>query len=538
MDSVATQPKSLSKSMLLWALQNLPEDLWTRGKLCPPNRVFQLLTSSKKVLQLVKQFRPLIPAILNVEPKFSTPFMQEKLPRLVQYVQPVSVAAWGKVPTHEYAGLLSNPACFDANVFKMPDNILYHENLSALSDILMQASSWSSVEKMCLSGNQICHKRPVQETESEDGSATVANTRYTFFRKETESNFSAADPFVRLLGQSTALKTLDLSRNGLNRMDIKHLSLGLANLSTLERLRLSNNPLGTIGVKYVMKALNQSQPPLSVLDLASCGMSKAGCMTFADCCLQWDKLTVLNISGNGIFPDGLFRLAQHASSMSKLSVLNVSTNRLTIPGAKVLAEEMLPHLPQLTELIANDNYFQDEGITVLSFCLQVHCPLLRRLDLAMNRFTKNAVQDLVLFLVARKETLQVLNLAHNMMYADGIAELVQFLPTSLRELNLSANSVRTAAIGAAIGDVLHTIPEISVLNLSFNKLGICGCRQIVDKCEELDFTQIHLIFCYRNLQVRDSRGKEWLESHIDEVEEWVSDKYRITLIENYDLDKI
>ena len=74
---------------LFWALEDVPEDLWTRGVLCPPERLVMLGATSKRVRALLARMQRGVPAAVHVVRGASMDTVTEGLVGLQKWCQVV-----------------------------------------------------------------------------------------------------------------------------------------------------------------------------------------------------------------------------------------------------------------------------------------------------------------------------------------------------------------------------------------------------------------------------------------------------------------
>ena len=77
---------------LIWAIENLPEELWARGVVCPVERAVMLGATSKRVLALLAGLQQRVPAAVRVIPSASMKSVVGGLRRLPAWCQVVCLA--------------------------------------------------------------------------------------------------------------------------------------------------------------------------------------------------------------------------------------------------------------------------------------------------------------------------------------------------------------------------------------------------------------------------------------------------------------
>ena len=74
---------------LIWAIENLPEELWARGMLCPAGRAVMLGATSKRVRALLARMQRGVPAAVHVVRGASMDTVTEGLVGLQKWCQVV-----------------------------------------------------------------------------------------------------------------------------------------------------------------------------------------------------------------------------------------------------------------------------------------------------------------------------------------------------------------------------------------------------------------------------------------------------------------
>ena len=250
---------------------------------------------------------------------------------------------------------------------------------------------------------------------------------------------------------------LNLSDNKLNQDAAIAFSQVLPNLTTLEWLDLSCNPLGAAGAVQVLRALHHCKSPLYSLDLRCTGVGEEDIVPPTQP-IVINNLEILRISG-----DLLPSIMKCPLSNTTLKTLNMS-----------------------------DSTLSDEAAMCLRSLLQQSALKFRDLNIRRCRVTSEGAVQLARGLTGN-QWLNILNMRRNSIGDTGAAALGDMLKynTSLQELNIvlcgitSQGAVEIAA-GLTENSTLHG------LDMRDNEIGVAGAeamaRMLVENStlQELD----------------------------------------------------
>lgn len=261
------------------------------------------------------------------------------------------------------------------------------------------------------------------------------------------------------------LELLNLSWNGLNSTDVKHLANRLKKLDKLQWIGLCGNPIHADGLSCLLEGRNICALAKTV-DLWDCEIADTGAFRLgialaeADCRVEKlvldmncignegikglslglaknSSLRSLELYCNDIDHEGVEALME-ALKTSKVERLNLRANRIGPIGAEVLAKELKDTC--LKSIHLGHNSIGDEGAAHIAAALQgtpeLPCQL-EELSLSFNRLSNKSIRLLGKALTHNK-CLKVLNLEGN-RHVDrrGASVFVQALEVNKVLTNLS-----------------------------------------------------------------------------------------------------
>eukprot|EP00996_Jenningsia_fusiforme_P000567 NODE_1503_length_1510_cov_19.781656_g1356_i0.p1 GENE.NODE_1503_length_1510_cov_19.781656_g1356_i0~~NODE_1503_length_1510_cov_19.781656_g1356_i0.p1 ORF type:complete len:428 (+),score=54.54 NODE_1503_length_1510_cov_19.781656_g1356_i0:138-1421(+) len=336
---------------------------------------------------------------------------------------------------------------------------------------------------------------------------------------------SGIDMLVELLASNTTVRHVLAGNNGITSAGASLMGkLIVTRLVGLESLILTGNRLGSSGCQHLATALRE-RCDLTELGLGgNCiGDTGAAALATALAGTTGRTLTHLDVSHNSITSKGARSLA---AILPDLTYLNASFNPLGDAGAHSLATALQQSEADLriVSLLVSAAALSAEGASSLSHAA-ASCALLQEVNLSNNNFADEGGDDClrkVLRPLRKCPNLQSLNLRSTHLNARSITaaeDAFRDLGGSLLHLDLGYNAIGDGAVhtlletlkklvslslpkaaitdqgGQGMADWLGRNPPLSLLNLSYNRIGPNGLLQLVTALESnATLQQLHLRF--------------------------------------------
>ncbi|XP_072891976.1 uncharacterized protein [Hemitrygon akajei] len=275
------------------------------------------------------------------------------------------------------------------------------------------------------------------------------------------------------------IQKLGLFNVGLTDSGAEDLASALSSKPSVTELDLSYNKLGDSGVKQLSAALTISGCKIRKLKLIEVGLTASGAEDLATALITNPLLTELSLSDNKLEDSGV-KLVSAALSISgcKIQKLWLHNVELTDSGAEDLVS-ILSTNPSLTKLDLSINKLGDSGVKLVSDALRKTECKIQKLELAMVDLTDSGAEDLVSAL-STNPSLMELDLSRNKLGDSG----VKVLSAALRNTECKIQKLWLAMVGLTdsgaedLASALSTKPSLTKLDLSYNKLGDSGVKQL------------------------------------------------------------
>ncbi|XP_072891839.1 NACHT, LRR and PYD domains-containing protein 3-like [Hemitrygon akajei] len=338
-------------------------------------------------------------------------------------------------------------------------------------------------------------KRQSGNTKRGAGKRSLLNTLHYLFESQNRGLAQEA------LG---SVETLSFSRMTLTPIDcavlshviglcdtIKHLDLESCHiqcegiqwlgpvLHKCQELRLSGDQLEDSGVKLVSAALRNPECRIQKLELYDVGLTDSAAEDLVSALSTNPLLTELNLSGNKLGDSGVKQVsAALRNPECKIQKLELYDVGLTDSVAEELVSA-LSTIPSLTELNLSKNKLGDSGVKQVSAALRNPDCKIQKLELYDVGLTDSAAEDLASALTTNP-SLTELDLSKNKLGDSGVKQVSAALRNPECKIQkLELKDVGLTGSGAEdLASALSTNPSLTVLKLSKNKLGDSGVKLV------------------------------------------------------------
>ena len=327
-------------SMLMWALQTLPEELWTQNGMCPAERVMMLASTSKQVRELLGQLQRRFQVSVRVTTRASMETVVIGLPRLF---------AWCSVVELDFGSRVKGVG---------GDGLADAQRAGSCSTTGHMAPGFQRRARAARSinmGVEVTHEgaRSLAAVLGQCSSLATLNLRGNMIKAQ------GARSLASVLGQCSSLATLDLGGNDIRAEGARSLAGALQQCSSLAMLDLGGNNIRAEGARGLALVLGKSSL-LATLDLCSNGIGDEGARGLAAVLQQCSSLATLNLAFNGIGCEGARSLAAVLGKCSSLTTLNLGHNCIGCEGVRSLAAA-LEQCSSLVTLELGGNNMGAEG---------------------------------------------------------------------------------------------------------------------------------------------------------------------------------
>lgn len=209
----------------------------------------------------------------------------------------------------------------------------------------------------------------------------------------TDSTLSVAsfDHLMRIFDGPSPLEQVDLSRCGLTALHLRKSLEKITYSRHLSRLVFSGNKLMDQGVEFLTNVLSNQRPPLSALDLSTCGVTISSAIPFITAVASRETMRSLDLSDNNLHGT-VAQMKALCSTLPSASLrsLNLSRCALGVHGSCSLFSALLGN-SSLRILLLAENEIKDSVDGPLAEFLEANCSL-EVLDLGYNCLTTGALR--------------------------------------------------------------------------------------------------------------------------------------------------
>jgi len=253
--------------------------------------------------------------------------------------------------------------------------------------------------------------------------------------------------------------------------------------TTLIELDLSDNQLAAIGVIIISRAL-KGLASLQLLNLQNCGITATAIDTFAGALSTLTNLSELNISGNSFAHNSVMKIIT-ALENSALTIFKMSQFSMIWPGEiSSIGNKSTQSCNNLLHLeLSNSDFLVTDWlqkITTLKFLNISRCT-------GINDDKSKELSTVI----SKNSNLVSLDISHNHLTAVGAVQVAKALQsvTTLQTVILS-NCEITDKAAKHIATTISLNPQLTELNISWNKLSGVGTDKIIQSLENCNQLQI------------------------------------------------
>ncbi|XP_036420339.1 uncharacterized protein LOC118803910 isoform X2 [Colossoma macropomum] len=276
-----------------------------------------------------------------------------------------------------------------------------------------------------------------------------------------------------------------------------------SNPSHLLELDLSENKLGSSGVKQICSLLNNQCCKLQKLRLNKCSITEEGSAALSSAlCLNPSHLIELDLSENPVLNDGVMKICEMLENPKfVLQKLHLSFCSITEEGYAALASALKSNpSSHLIELDLRGNNPGNTGVKKLTDLLDDPNSNLKKLRLLNSSTAVEACDSLTKILGINPLLLRDLDLSGKIQGDSEIKKISDLLKDShcrTHKLLLNKSSITEEGCAALSSSLCSNPSHLIELDLNENKLGNSGVKKI---CEMLEnpksvLQKLHLSFC-------------------------------------------
>ena len=310
------------------------------------------------------------------------------------------------------------------------------------------------------------------------------------------------------------IKILDLSHNksneGLDRSACDQLAEAVSLMSSLDRLQLNNNPIGSGGAVQVIRALHVSK--VSALELIDTGIGVPDCKVLSELLKSSDLFQGLFMYQNNLSSESVASIITGLSHNSSLTTLNISNSHFSMENVISLAS-LLRSQSQcaLTKLRCEDCQISSEGAVEIANALCNNTKL-KSLLLSCNPIGEHVKGVIALAkMLVENKTLKLLTLLGCHISGEGAIELAAALHKNscLRHLDLCHNPIGVDG-ASSMSDMLQYNTPLQNLRLVDNSIREEGVKQLINSLEHNQtLKQLWLPQQYKSQTSQDDRIIWW-----------------------------
>ncbi len=237
---------------------------------------------------------------------------------------------------------------------------------------------------------------------------------------------------ISLALRQECLLSLNLSNNQITAEGAKQIAKLVAASKNLHALILNNNPIGVLGLKYLLPALQQ-HCTLEYLDLQNIGLTAEAGDDLKTLVRHNRSLKVLSLSGadngqgrcckNKVEDAGVIKLAEGLKDNRCLRALDLNQNGITAKGVKAIG----PSIGQLKGLDLSFNPIENAGFKIIMDNLSPDIEVLKVAGCGLTVLSTAYLALTVRNWPCLFNRLQELHLSHNPLGDEGVSYFIAAL---------------------------------------------------------------------------------------------------------------
>ena len=290
---------------------------------------------------------------------------------------------------------------------------------------------------------------------------------------------------------------------------------------TLLELKMSKNKIFNGRESDIIEAIKVNTT-LQKLDVSFMNTNE----NFVYECLKNSKsLKELNMSNNKMTIEGAKIVAQAIQVSTTLEKLDLSFEKLSIDGICIISDSLKSN-NSLRELNISKNRITTEGAKLIAEVIETNT-MLKQLDLSINKILDDGA-TLISNSLKSNITLQELNISHNNITNKGIKKITKViqLNSTLRKINISKNCFSIEGLLYFMEAVKNNC-TLSVVNVTHNNVtrsGFTSIKQCIDNLQH----PIQIITSWNEINKNNQVVSRIFTSCApDNIEEdiWLSEEY-------------
>ncbi|KAL2079417.1 hypothetical protein ACEWY4_025161 [Coilia grayii] len=251
----------------------------------------------------------------------------------------------------------------------------------------------------------------------------------------------------------------------------------------LTEVKLSKKIAGDSGVKQICALLEDSHCKIKKLKLSGCSITGEGCAALSSALTSNPShLIELNLNYNKLGDSGVKEISALLRNPDcKLQTLWLWSCSITGESCAALASALTSNPSHLIELNLSYNELGDSGVKQISALLRNPDCKLQTLGLESCSITEEGCAALTSALASNPSHLIQLNLRHNKLGDSGVKQISALLRNpdcKLQKLWLKSCGITEEGCAALTSALASNPSHLTELNLSWNKLGDSGVKQI------------------------------------------------------------